>query len=319
LVVRKLEDRARALLTLGATLFAAFAVAGCGDEEPSPAPAGEVSLQELAQYLPTGEPGSVYFADVAAARKELKLPADAEALPYESVVDQSIDPASAEWDLMTAVQPALSPLGLSDEAKASLDPVAEAFDDRAISAAVSGGAEAAMTAIKTTQSFDDLAEALEAEGFDRDGDTLNSSTHPRVTEVTDAGDGVILISNQPEAAADAAADPPGGPKESLELLERADQPIGLAIGGNGQSCVEAYGGWENAAGTKGTFAFETSDAVEADRIETDALSDGGGGDLAEPQIDGSVVEVPFTASSDSRPAVVRAIVSATFGNLYDCG
>jgi hypothetical protein len=298
----------------------AFGAAGCGgDDEPQPAPAGETSLQELARYLPTEEPGSVYFADIAAAKAELGLPADAEALPYESVVDQSIDLASPEWDLMTAVQPALSPLGLSDKAQASLDPVAEAFDDRVISAAVSGGAEAAMTAIKTTQSFDDLADALEAEGFDRDGDTLNSSTHPRVTEVTDAGEGVILISNQPEAAADAASDPPGGPKESLELVARADQPIGLAIGGNGQSCIAAYGGWENAAGTKGTFAFETSDRIEPDRIDTETMSDGAGdADLGEPQVDGSVVEVPFTAESESRPLVVRDIVSATFGNLYEC-
>jgi hypothetical protein len=299
------RDSCRIALALSAA--AALALPGCGGGEPS----------DLAEYFPAAAP--LYSTvDLAAAREELGLPDDAEALPFQAMIDQEFELDSPEGQLMVATQLGAPQLALSVQTL-QLDPVTETFDDTAITAAATAPTEdGILTAIQTDQDFDDLADGLGAEGYERDGDTLTNAD-AEIQEVASAGDGIVLFSDRTGVAGEAASDPPGGPAELLDLLAGADQAIAQAGTGLGDTCVVAFGGWENPQGTEGAIRIEVDGTADAERVDLDALGEGGDTlDLGEPSVDGSTIEVPFTAESDQGAFAIRALIQTTFGDVYDC-
>jgi hypothetical protein len=59
---------------------AAALLAGCGGGDADPEPE---AIDALAPYLPADVPGVILYADLALAREQLGLPADADALAFE--------------------------------------------------------------------------------------------------------------------------------------------------------------------------------------------------------------------------------------------
>jgi hypothetical protein len=198
------------------------------------------------------------------------------------------------------------------------DPVAEAFDGAAITAAATGASgEGTLTAMRTTQPFGRLAATLVAAGYERDGDVV-SGPDRQVSEVADAGDGVTVIADAGASAARAVADPPGGPPVETALLEPADQPIAQAASGFSDTCVRAYGGWESADGSAGTFRIQVDEAADPDRVRLDQIERIGSLSAQEPVSDTDTVDVPFTQPEDEGVSPIRDLLVAFPNEIYDC-
>ncbi len=295
------------------SLLAGAALVGCGGDD------ADDPIGPLAAYLPADTPGGVLFADLAAAREQLGLPADADALAFELYGSPAYDPGAPETQLLELGGFATSILGLSAR-DLKPQPVTEAFDGGAVTAAAAAGTRAGpVTAIRTSQPFDEIATALEAVGYERDGAVL-SKPGAEVNEVVDAGDGVLVISGRDASAADAVADPPGGPGAALALLEPADEPVRLAASGFENDCVSGYGGWSNAAGTSGVLRVGVDGEPDLDRVQLDGF-DWIDGELGEPSVVDDGINVPFTdAEGDNGTVPLRDFEAGSLGTgLYDCG
>jgi hypothetical protein len=305
-MARKLVDRARAPLTLGAVALAAV-VAGCG---------GGDGGSDLAQYLPADTP-LLTQVDLGQAREQLELPDDADALDFEAALEGEFDPDSPEGTLLTAALIGMPPLTGALQTFED-DPVSAAFDGTAISAAATTLSEGgSVTAIRTGQSFDDLASALEPEGYERDGDALVNDEQ-RLTEIADAGDGILLLAEGSATASDAAADPPGGPTELIELLEPADEPIAQGVTSHEEDCITAYGGWENATFSSGTISVALDREADTADVDAGQLEDASSITLEEPTADGETVNIGFSADRDPPTSLIRALVNQFGSGLYSC-
>jgi hypothetical protein len=284
-------------------------IAGCG---------GDGGESDLASYMPSDSP-LLTQVDMAEVREQLGLPDDADALDFAPVIDGQVDPASPEYDLLSASLIAAPELSIALQTF-EVDPVAEAFDGTAITAtANAGGGPESLTAIATDQSLDDLEEALADEGYERDGDALvNPDPDGRAVEIADTGDGVLLLSGEEGAAVDAAADPPGGPAELIEMLESAEQPIAQGVTTLGEDCVTAFGGWENAQLDEGAIKITLDRDAEADSLDLGDLEDADSISIGEATVDGNSVEVPFTVDSDQPLSVIRSLISRFGAGLYSC-
>ena len=83
LIVRKLVETALAVMLLAA-------LAGCGGDS------SDAPIDDLARYLPAGDPGYLAYADLAEVREELGLPAHANALDFQILLGGQTDPATPE-------------------------------------------------------------------------------------------------------------------------------------------------------------------------------------------------------------------------------
>jgi hypothetical protein len=287
-------------------------VAGCGGDS------SDAPIDELTRYLPAGDAGYVAYADVAAVREELGLPADADALDYGILLDRQTDPAAPEARLLDTARLALPSLGFSIN-PLEPDPVTEAFDGGAIAAAATGATKEALMAIRTSQPFDELADALADEGYERDGDVLSAPGAP-IGEVVDAGDGIFVLGEHDASAADAVADPPGGPEAALALVEPADEPVLQAVGGlpADDDCVTGYGGWHEASAETGDFRIAVDGPADAGRVDLQGLAELTDTELGEPSADGDVAEVPFTGGGEGGASPLRDLQASLGLDLYDC-
>jgi hypothetical protein len=327
------------LESLAAVALAAGAI-GCGSEDPPP----DEPIDELARYLPGGDSGLLVFADVTTAREQLGLPADADALAFEILLGRDYDPESPEAQLLESTGVAMPSFGLAPQKgvtevvpagtdlnvgaalsqlpKPRPDPFTEAFDGGAIAAAATGssadGSPGPLTVIRTSQPFDELAEALAKQGYQRDGDVV-SKPGAETNEVADAGGGVIVLSSKGASAAEAVAEPGGGLPPALALLEPADEPIAIADVGLAEDCVTGYGGWQDATGSSGVFVIATDGEGERERVELDELKRFTSADLRDPSDEGSTVEVPFRGGGEKGASPLRLLLVSFGRGLYDCG
>ncbi len=299
----------------------AVALAGCGgdddsDEAPVDGPSGGDPTAGLTDYL-SSDSFVVQVADLAAFREQLGLPEDADALP-DTPADVDEDPDDPGRRLLTASTITMPELSFAIQTL-ERDPIAEAFDGTAITgAATSGATEGTLSAIRTGQPFDELADALEDKGYERDGDTL-SNPDARIVEVTDAGDGVFVIAGDGASAADAVADPSGGPAEAVALLEPRDEPLGQAVTGLAEGCVQAFGGWENAPGTAGTIRLTLNQEADADRVDVALIEENASLATSEPVVDGDSVEIPFENPGENSGSPIRDLLISFPSEIYDCG
>lgn len=325
-----------------ASVVLAVVAPACGDDDAPPAE----PIDFLAQYLPDDSTAILSFADLAAVRERLRLPADADTLSFEDFLAEDYDPDSPEGRLRSAANAAMPVLGIKvktctyevrgplddqslftegEEACDRLDdielePVAEAFDGRAITAAVTGGGSGGvLTAIQTSQPFEQLATALADDGYERDGSVL-SKPGAEVSEVAAAGDGVVVLSTDDASAAEAVADPKGGPAAALALAEPADEPIVQVLAGLPDRCVTGYGGWQDASGSSGAFVIATDGAAVLERVELAGFERFTETDVGEASADGNTVEVPFSGGGENGAESVRSLIAGSLGRgLYDCG
>jgi hypothetical protein len=319
-----------------AVLLLAGALLGCDGEDPPPP---EEPIDELARFLPD-DVILLHFADLAAAREQLGLPADADTLAFEVLADDDYDPKSPEARLLDAAMTAMPdlgyipPKGRTETVRAGADvdrlaefsfqfkpdPVTEAFDSRAIAAAAIGASPSergSLTAMRTSQPFEQLAAALTKEGYERNGPVLSKPGAP-IIEVANAGDGVVVFASKKASAAEAIDDPGGGLPELLALVEPADEPIVHATVGVADSCVTEFGGWQDARGSSGAFRIATDGAAELDRVDLEGFRKLTRTDLGEPSAEGDTVEVPFSGGEAGGNPLLD--LSISFGQgLYDCG
>jgi len=295
--------------------LAAGAITGCGDDDE---PAAPPPLEQLGTYLPADAP-VITFVDLAEARAQLGLPADADALDFDAYEDFDADDPTPEQQLVeTAVlgMPSLTSYVQTLEE----DPASAEFDGSKITAAVNTiGDGYPMTIIVTTQPFEEIAEGLTALGWRTEGDVVVKEGE-RFEQVADGGDGVVIIGRN-EIAADVLADEPGGPTELFELLSPADQPVQAAVTGNPfDECVATIGGWENAALDEGVLRFGLADDQQADveSITTEELDETDTFDMGEPSVDGTFAEIPFTSPEDGPPGSSLRAFLTRFASVYDC-
>lgn len=294
---------------------AVLALAGCGGGD-APAP-DESPAAGLTDYLPA-EPFVVAVVDVDEARSELGLEADADATAIERFAED-LEPGDPEYELVQGTAAGLPPIAYFAQAFEN-DPVIAALDGTAISAAASNqdDPEGPVAVVRTSQGFDELAETLAEDGYQRDGDALVNS-EARVTEVADAGDGVIVLSGKGASAVDLAAEPPGGPAELDAVLEPSGGAVRQAAVGLDDGCQTAFGGSERADGDSGVLRMSLDRPADADRVDLKPLRNAGI-DPGEPAVDSKTVEIPFEADGGAPPGTInRVTASFAFADLYDCG
>jgi hypothetical protein len=293
-----------------------LALAGCGDAS-SDDPAEPQALDQLSQYVPADAP-ALTFVDYAAARDQLGLPADADALNFEVLRNSDPDDPTPEAQLVEAGilgMPSLTSFAQT----LSVDPASAEFDGGKITAAVNTlGDGFPMTLIVTSQPFSEIADGLTKLGYRTEGQVLVKEGE-RFEQVADAGDGVILIGRN-EAPADALAAKAGGPTNLLGLLTPADQPLQAAGSGVPDNCVTSLGGWENAQTTEGVLRFTIDGGASVDNFDLDQLNLALGINADEPTVDGDTAEIAFTTDDGGGPPRSRVRVLLTgFASGYDCG
>jgi hypothetical protein len=295
------------------TAAAALILAGCGDsgEGASSTPGADA----FAHFLDADAP-LVTYVDLAQARDQLGLPADADTLDFDSLKNEDTGDPSPEAQLVEAAiigMPSLT----SFVQTLHEDPASQQFDGSKIDAAANTlGSDGPLTIIHTSQPFGDIADGLIKLGY-RPRSNLLTKEGERIEQVADAGDGFVLIGRN-TAPRDAVEAQPGGPDELMSLLAPADQPIEQAANGADGSCVERLGGWENAALSEGVLRFELAAGSSADVIDTKELEQGLGIAADEPVDSDGYAEVAFTATADGPPASrVRAMLTR-IGTGYAC-
>lgn len=321
----------RPLLAL-ATALALLASTGCGgDDEASSTTSSSSTTTSgggggdaaptdgLTQYVPN-DASLLSVVDVAEARSELGLPADADAADLEALTTEGLEAPASQLVLATSLgAPPLAVAALSG----APNPLAEAIDGTAIQAAASneGDTSGPVAVIRTEQSFDDLAGQLTEAGWERDGDTITDPEGERVAEITDAGDGMIVMSGKGASAQELVAAPPGGPEDMADLLARGGPSVGLAtkIPPSNGGCLRVFGGRETADNTEGVMRFQLDDAADADKVDLSGLDDSGL-TAGEVTVDGDVVEAPFTADlGPSANPINEVLANFAFTGFYDCG
>jgi hypothetical protein len=299
----------RALATILAP--AAIGLGGCGDP----------STDDLTQYLPE-EVTVLATVDLDAAREELGLPEDADAIDIEAFAGGDMDIDSPEYQLINAASSVVPPVRQFAQTFES-PPLLDALDGGAISAGAAdqAGFAGAPAVIQTSQSFDELADELADAGYERDGDVV-ANPDEAISEIADAGDGILVMTGGDEGptAGELVESPPDGPGELTELLGDTELPIGLATSVEEVSeCLTAFGGSQNAAGTEGELVIEVSGEASSDAVGSDALGDTVL-DLGEPVIDGAVMTIPFTAPEVANANPVGELLAQLRPlDIYDCG
>jgi hypothetical protein len=280
---------------------------------------GDVVTAGLTSYLPT-DATLLAVVDVARAREELGLPPDADAADVAALGSEGLEAPGSQLVLAAAL--GATPLAVAALSGAP-DPVAAALDGGAIEAAASnqGDPEGPVAVIRTRQSFDDLASKLADAGWERDGETITNTDEERVSEITGAGDGVIVFSGSGASAKELVASPPGGPKAMAALLAGDGPSVGLAtmIPESQGGCLRVFGGRETADNTEGVMRFELDGAADPGAVDLSGLEESGI-KVGKAEVAGDVVEVPFTADLGAGTNPINQVLADfAFTDFYECG
>jgi hypothetical protein len=303
-----------------AVLATSLALLGCGNDTPDTD--GGLSAKELAAKLPDGGTPQAAAVDVDAAREAARLPADAD--PTEI----STSPRELRFGLSTF-------FALRDLAALTDNPVRAALDHGLISAYAAHPyvSDEAVTLLSTSQDFDELAQSLEDEGWERDGDTVSTSGDPEELTYTAVGaaDGFVVLGYSTEAV-EAVADGDSAPSETgeLEALDGLDAPVVAAVIPEGEraACLESVT-FEDFV--DGTFALHVNVEGKADvkkvspELRGEAASTGF--KITSERAQGGTVTLDMEAPEEAElqqlvnsPAVLVAGALDENGPLlYDCG
>ncbi len=277
-------------------------LAGCGSGGGK-----QKSANDLVDYLPADSP-FVAVVDVRLAREELKLPKDADSLEVRL--------KGGGTQLPNATSIAFPPLARVFTTFRADDKTLAAFDGtKLIAAATNATARPeTVTAIRTTQSFDAIAEGLEAAGYKRDGDVSVNPEGGSISRVTDVGDGVVLITGEGVDAEMLADAPPGGPKGTDAVFgPDSDGAVRLAVFPPDGGCLTGFGGWQTASARTGRLRLTVSGTPDPANLRRDAIGAG------LPTVVDGALQAPLTP--DDRPfsrGIFDLISAARFRDAYRC-
>jgi hypothetical protein len=301
-----------------AALAAVTAAIGCGSGS-SPEPS------DLAASLP-GDPPFVSYLDLAAAKEALELPDDADPADYGAIDD--LDDPTPEAQLVQAARNSLPHVTEAFTVTFEPDATTEAIDHTQVTAAASSlspeaGGRAAILA--TEQPFDEIAEALEASGFELDGDVYageSAEPKPQLPYVADLGDGRIVVAAELADAEEALAGK-AEPAEAATLLAELDAPQREATEVDlDDTCVTAFALGGEPGGSEVELAFTVDAEAVADRVpsEVELVTGDEPAQLGEPDVDGETVRVTATPPEGVTDPSTLFAAGAILGNeLYDCG
>ena len=266
-------------------LAVALALPACGDDEGSAGPSDEAVA--LLDHVPrSGEP-ELAFADFDAAREQLGLPDDADLAEFPAGADEE-DPQAR---LATTAGLLIRYLSLPPQQQT---PLPQAIDHGAVRAAasnvVTGGP--GITVLSTSQSFDDIAAALEDRGYQRDGGTLeddSASIRFAYPLVADAGDGVIVLGYARGPVEDAVAGTSGS-DHARALLERVEGVVRDAVTFDSK-CVHGLAVGESYDPEAGEVRIEVEGEAEAERFRLADSQTIPQLEYGDPQADGNALTV----------------------------
>jgi hypothetical protein len=296
---------------LAAVAALALLLGGCGGDDDG---AGSTAAAKLMDRLPAEQehPG-VTLVDLDRAREALDLPSDAD--PREP---SGRGPSA----LLTTAGAAIPYLASPYES-----PLAEAIDAGRIQAAASTAIDfgpRAVSVIATDQPFDEIASALEASGWQRDGDVLTLSeggASARVGASAVAGrDGVVVLGYDPGLVGSAAGgDVDPGSGLDRELATESDAPAVATFALDG-GCLT---GLAVASELDGNAELTiVTDDPDPERLTIDEADSGilGRYEFEAPEVDGDRLRVRFKAPTEPY-ADPLAIVGGetTADQIYDCG
>jgi hypothetical protein len=222
---------------------------GCGG------PSVPETANGLAQYLPR-DARFVAIVDVDQGRDENSLGKRADAFAFDLTPKVEQDKNARLRRLGLAVSVAFRPLDIAMRENRRKLPLLQAFDGTAMSAVASNATAGGklVSAIRTTQSFDDIADGLKKAGWKRHDDAVVAPKGDDLARVTDAGDGVVLLTGRDVDAGAIADKPPGGPKGVRPLIEKRNPgSLRIAFFPPDPGCVAGVGGLESATQGQGWF------------------------------------------------------------------
>jgi hypothetical protein len=295
------------------TIAAALLLAGCGEEGEGTS--STPGIDQFARFFGADAP-VVSYVDLAEARDQLGLPADADALDFGALKGEDVSNPSPEAQLVEASVIGMPSLTTFVQTL-SEDPAAQQFDGSGIDAAANTlGDDGPLTIIHTSQPFGEIADGLTKLGYRPEGNLLTKEGE-RFEQVADGGDGFVLIGRN-TAPRDAVEAQAGEPDNLVSLLEPADQPIQQAAQGVPDDCVTALGGWENAQLSEGVLRFDLADGSSADVLDVNELEHGLSIQADDPEENDGYAEVAFTRAADGPPgSSVRAMLTR-IGAGYTC-
>ena len=225
-----------------AALLSLLALAACGGGDDNPS-------AELLERLPP-ESAAVASVDLKAVR------------------EAAGDGAEAEERLRFAAA-----LGLPYLARPQASPLRDAIDLAQVQAVATNSfaGEDSLAVVDSEQSFDDLAAALEREGYEREGELLVSDARifEVVYPVVGEADGLLLLGGSRAAVEEATEREDGGDEELLELLAALeDAPVrgaGLLSGG----CVRGVAISDQFDPPEGELVLQVRGVPSADRVRLD--------------------------------------------------
>jgi hypothetical protein len=201
-------------------LLSALAIGGCGGDDTSDTNGG-LAADELAALLPDAGIPQAAAVDVVAAKEAAGLPEDADPIVLGDTPEENRFAFSTFF--------AMRHLSVVTD-----NPVRRALDHSLITAYAAHPfvADEAVTLVSTSQSFEDIADALEEDGWEREGDVLSTEGDPEALGYTAvaAGDGHLVLGYSSDGVS-AVATGSAEPSESGELkaLENLDAPVVTAV------------------------------------------------------------------------------------------
>ncbi len=301
----------RELSALIAVLVASLALTACGGDD-APDTDGELSASELAAMLPDGGMPQATAVDVSAAKEAAGLPADLE--------PTTVGFAPAELRFAQSTFYALRELSLLTD-----NPVRAALDHSAITAYAAHPyvSDEAVALVSTSQDFGEIAESLEADGWERDGDVVSTEGNPDELGYTAvaAGDGSLVLGTSPEGV-EAAASGSAEPSKTGELvaLGKLDAPVVFAMIPDAEDleCVSLIT-FEDFVDGRMDVHLTVEGKADDNRVPSELSRDivTIGFEVDSTEVNGDVVTLHLTGREDENIANSPALV--VYSGLDDAG
>ena len=304
-----------------AVLVAALAIAACGgDDSESADTDGGLSASELAAKLPAGGTPQAVAVDVSAAKEAAGLP--------EDTAPETLGASPEEIRLAGSAYFALFSLSAVVD-----NPVRTAMDESLITAYAAHpdyASEKSVALVSTTQDFDELASALEDEGWERDGDVLTgeSDAEGLTYDVVGAADGFVVLGYSADAVeAVTSGDAQPSDTGEVEALEDLDAPVVGAVipEVEGLECVTLIT-FEDFVDGKSRIAMTIDGRADTESISKQIAKDSAsaGFNVVSEEAAGDTVTIELEGREDeglaNSPALlIAAGLDDNGALLYDCG
>ncbi|MGB3951549.1 MAG: hypothetical protein WBK99_00160 [Solirubrobacterales bacterium] len=310
-VSRAYMHRSICMLVVGG-LLALATLTGCGTKSSTPAEKADAELLSLVSAAISSEGESakdaVDYGDFAFARRQLGLAADADIYDGPSS-DGDAQLSSLRGTLLYASGP-------------NSPPLVRAIDGKSIQAVASRPVvgESAFLAVRTTQSFSEIAVALNRDGYVRRHDLLVS---PRGISdvvfpvVADAGGGVVVLGGSESFVRGVLADRDTSLSRAAELISSVPGPARTAHA-TASKCVLARAAGQNLSPRDGEYVLQVDGTAGEEKLSvTDRTIPTGNGEIVfgDVKAAGDTARIEFTFSELLNPVISQLPDGVA---AYDC-